>query len=103
MWGIPWPYFIIESSCFIEHIVRFIYKKKSIYNNPAFRYIFEIIVLFFSVTLSFYIQSRLNETEKSMARQTKRGHVYVVSKIGSFGEDIYKIGIIRRLDPMIIV
>jgi len=38
-----------------------------------------------------------------MARQTKRGHVYVVSKIGSFGEDIYKIGIIRRLDPMIIV
>ena len=40
------------------------------------------------------------ERAKSMAQQTKRGHVYVVSNIGSFGEDIYKIGMTRRLDPM---
>ena len=40
------------------------------------------------------------ERAKSMAQQTKRGYVYVVSNIGSFGEDIYKIGMTRRLDPM---
>ncbi|PWJ55067.1 T5orf172 domain-containing protein [Dyadobacter jejuensis] len=35
----------------------------------------------------------------SMAQQTKRGHVYIISNIGSFGEDVYKIGMTRRLDP----
>ncbi len=38
--------------------------KNSILNKPAFRYIFEIIVIVFSVTLSFYIQDILNEREK---------------------------------------
>lgn len=37
---------------------------------------------------------------KSMAEQTKRGHVYVISNIGSFGEEVYKIGLTRRLDPL---
>jgi len=35
----------------------------------------------------------------SLAQQTKVGHIYVISNIGSFGEDIYKIGMTRRLDP----
>jgi Domain of unknown function (DUF4041)/Meiotically up-regulated gene 113 len=35
----------------------------------------------------------------SMAQQTKRGHVYVISNIGSFGEQVYKIGMTRRLEP----
>ncbi|MCS4266443.1 DUF4041 domain-containing protein [Serratia sp. BIGb0163] len=35
----------------------------------------------------------------SMAQQTRRGHVYVISNIGSFGEDVFKIGMTRRLDP----
>ena len=39
--------------------------KKSFYNTPAFRYIFEIIVIVFSVTLSFHIQDVLNEREKN--------------------------------------
>lgn len=37
---------------------------------------------------------------KSMAEQTRRGHVYIISNIGSFGEDIYKIGLTRRLEPL---
>lgn len=41
-----------------------------------------------------------NERAKSMAQQTKAGHVYIISNIGSFGEDVYKIGMTRRLDPM---
>jgi hypothetical protein len=35
-----------------------------------------------------------------MAQQTKRGHVYVISNIGSFGEEIFKVGMTRRLEPM---
>ena len=41
-----------------------------------------------------------SERAKSMAQQTKSGHVYVISNIGSFGEGIYKIGMTRRLDPI---
>lgn len=40
------------------------------------------------------------ERALSMAQQTKRGHVYVISNIGSFGEDVYKIGMTRRLEPL---
>lgn len=36
----------------------------------------------------------------SMAQITKSGYVYVISNIGSFGEDVYKIGMTRRLEPM---
>lgn len=30
----------------------------------------------------------------------KAGYVYIISNIGSFGENVYKIGMTRRLDPM---
>lgn len=40
------------------------------------------------------------ERALSMAQQTKSGHVYVISNIGSFGEDVFKIGMTRRLEPM---
>lgn len=40
-----------------------------------------------------------NQRAISMAEQTKAGHVYIISNIGSFGEDVYKIGVTRRLDP----
>ncbi|BFL82214.1 DUF4041 domain-containing protein [Shewanella baltica] len=52
------------------------------------------------------LEQRLLEAEakearaKSMAEQTRKGHVYVISNIGSFGEDVYKIGLTRRLEPM---
>lgn len=48
---------------------------------------------------------RLRESEerrdraRSMAEQTRKGYVYVISNIGSFGEDVYKIGLTRRWDP----
>lgn len=34
-----------------------------------------------------------------MAQQTRTGHVYVISNIGSFGEHVFKIGMTRRLEP----
>ncbi len=36
---------------------------------------------------------------RSMAEQTKKGHVYIISNIGSLGEDVFKIGLTRRWDP----
>ncbi len=41
-----------------------------------------------------------NERALSMAQQTRRGHVYVISNVGSFGEHVYKVGMTRRLEPM---
>lgn len=41
-----------------------------------------------------------NQRALSMAQQTRAGHVYVISNIGSFGEDVLKLGMTRRLDPM---
>ena len=52
------------------------------------------------------LQERLREAVErgqralSMAQQTRRGHVYVISNVGSFGEDVYKIGLTRRLEPL---
>ncbi|EGR1074288.1 GIY-YIG nuclease family protein [Vibrio cholerae] len=40
------------------------------------------------------------ERAKSMAQLTKQGHVYVISNVGSFGENVFKIGMTRRLEPM---
>jgi hypothetical protein len=32
-------------------------------------------------------------------QSTRAGYVYVISNLGSFGENVYKIGVTRRLDP----
>jgi len=52
------------------------------------------------------LQRRLEEAHAnkeralSRAQMTRSGHVYVISNIGSFGENVYKIGMTRRLEPM---
>ncbi|OUS09984.1 hypothetical protein A9Q90_02040 [Gammaproteobacteria bacterium 54_18_T64] len=40
------------------------------------------------------------ERARSRAQETKQGHVYVISNIGSFGKDVLKIGMTRRMEPM---
>lgn len=40
------------------------------------------------------------ERAKSRAQETKQGHVYIISNVGSFGEDILKIGMTRRMEPL---
>ncbi|WP_068713903.1 DUF4041 domain-containing protein [Vibrio tritonius] len=46
------------------------------------------------------VAEQKHQRVQSMAEQTKQGHVYVISNIGSFGENVYKIGMTRRLEPM---
>lgn len=51
------------------------------------------------------LETHLDEINKSLSdidyRQAnmRAGYVYVISNIGAFGENIYKIGMTRRLDP----
>lgn len=40
------------------------------------------------------------ERARSMAEQTRVGHIYVISNFGAFGKDVFKIGMTRRLDPL---
>ena len=40
-----------------------------------------------------------SERAKAMAEMTKSGFVYIISNVGSFGEEMVKIGLTRRLDP----
>ena len=37
---------------------------------------------------------------KALAELTKSGYVYIISNVGSLGENVFKIGLTRRLDPM---
>ena len=41
-----------------------------------------------------------NQRALSMAQQTRKGNVYIISNIGSFGEQVVKIGMTRRLEPL---
>ncbi len=59
--------------------------------------------------LNAKIESMVKELEEahakgeravSMAQQTRSGHVYIISNIGSFGNQVYKIGMTRRLEPL---
>ena len=51
------------------------------------------------------ILDQLSEIQKSIEdidyreANKKAGYVYIISNIGSFGENVYKIGMTRRLDP----
>lgn len=52
------------------------------------------------LTLKLQEAEQKNQRAISMAQQTKTGHVYIISNVGSFGEDVYKIGLTRRLEPL---
>jgi len=51
------------------------------------------------------IQQELAEIDKNRKnveyreQNTRAGYVYIISNIGSFGENVYKIGVTRRLEP----
>lgn len=52
------------------------------------------------------LQDKLNDIRKRKEKLEDRaanptaGYVYIISNIGSFGKDVYKIGVTRRLEPM---
>ncbi|MDQ0228603.1 DUF4041 domain-containing protein [Metabacillus niabensis] len=52
------------------------------------------------------LEKQLEETKKNKedvlyrVQNTRAGYVYIISNIGSFGENVFKIGMTRRLEPM---
>lgn len=51
------------------------------------------------------LQEQMQEVQKRKAdivnlQHGKAGHVYIISNLGSFGDDVFKIGMTRRLEPM---
>jgi hypothetical protein len=52
------------------------------------------------------VQAQYSELEKEervidyREQNAKAGYVYIISNIGAFGENVYKIGMTRRLEPM---
>ena len=52
------------------------------------------------------LEADIADTQKAISdvdyreANKRAGYVYVISNIGAFGEDVYKIGMTRRLDPM---
>ncbi|RYC66765.1 DUF4041 domain-containing protein [Spirosoma sordidisoli] len=59
---------------------------------------FEVQLL--ELTAKLQAAQEKNQRALSMAQQTKSGHVYIISNIGSFGDHVYKIGMTRRLEPL---
>lgn len=53
-----------------------------------------------SLTTSLIEATKQKERAISMAQQTRCGHVYVISNIGTMGEGVLKIGMTRRLEPL---
>lgn len=45
------------------------------------------------------IEADIKQVDYRAANQ-RAGYVYIISNIGAFGENVYKIGMTRRLDPM---
>lgn len=46
-------------------------------------------------------EARANaQRAQALAERTSSGYVYIVSNVGSFGDNVVKIGLTRRLDPM---
>lgn len=52
------------------------------------------------------LELNISDTDKAIAdvdyreANKRAGYVYIISNIGAFGKDVYKIGMTRRLDPM---
>ena len=52
------------------------------------------------------LEAELQDTAKAIANvdyreaNRKAGYVYIISNIGAFGQNVYKIGMTRRLEPM---
>ena len=49
------------------------------------------------------LKAAIDRKAKAIARAqlTKSGHLYALSNVGSFGEDLYKIGMTRRFEPLV--
>ena len=95
----------------IEEARKDISKEQKHYENALQKLLQQINVC--DSTETEYLLERKSQIENHLAElnaslkdidyreaNKRAGYVYVISNIGSFGENVYKIGMTRRLDPM---
>ena len=94
----------------IEEERKKIYKEKSHYETAREKYLIELAHAEDSdkqliLNKINEIDIHLSEVEKNLKdidyreSNQRAGYVYIISNIGSFGENVYKIGMTRRLNP----
>ena len=95
----------------LEEARRDIVKEQAHYNN-ALKNIMDKLNNDSSIETEYLlakkaeIENHLNELDQELKNidyreaNKRAGYVYIISNIGSFGENVYKIGMTRRLNPM---
>ena len=94
----------------IEEKRKAIFKEKNHYSNAKEMYLKQLDTATEEEKVLLQekikeIERHLSEVEKNLKEvdyreaNQKAGYVYVISNIGAFGDNIYKIGMTRRLDP----
>lgn len=84
-----------------ERIFKVLEAEKSKYVNSVDKQELEILQKrIIQLEAELHEAQEIHQRALSMAQQTRAGYVYIISNVGSFGENIYKIGLTRRLNPM---
>ena len=93
----------------IEEARKRLQKEQSHYQNALDKLIDQIQKSGENVDLlekKAQLEAQLADTEKAIKdvdyreANKRAGYVYIISNIGAFGENVFKIGMTRRLDPM---
>lgn len=93
----------------IEEARKKLQKEQSHYQNALDKLLEQIAKSGETVELTekkAELEAQLADTEKAIKdvdyreANKRAGYVYIISNIGAFGENVYKIGMTRRLEPM---
>lgn len=84
-----------EESKYLAEIEKLHNQLKSLHDDEKTKYEARL------KELESQLESVEHKKEEIISRQNgKAGNVYVISNLGSFGNDVFKIGMTRRLDPL---
>ncbi len=84
-----------EESKYLAEIEKLHNQLKSLHDDEKTKYEARL------KELESQLESVEHKKEDIISRQNgKAGNVYVISNLGSFGNDVFKIGMTRRLDPL---
>ncbi|WP_233190475.1 MULTISPECIES: DUF4041 domain-containing protein [unclassified Sporosarcina] len=83
-----------------KHFIQALEKLESQKENATQEQLSEIELKIAELNQKLEEVNKQKEDVLNRERNTRAGYVYVISNIGSFGEDVYKIGMTRRLEPL---
>lgn len=83
-----------------KHFIQALEKLENQKENATQEQLSEIELKIAELNQKLEEVNKQKEDVLNRERNTRAGYVYVISNIGSFGEDVYKIGMTRRLEPL---